>query len=63
MIKELKIILAENDEIEATRKIRPLTKLFQSLLKSFALEGVREKAIEAGCNDYFSKTLHETKLL
>jgi hypothetical protein len=29
---------------------------------AYGLEGDREKAIEAGCNDYISKPINQTKL-
>ncbi|NEW80664.1 MAG: response regulator, partial [Gelidibacter sp.] len=51
------------DGYEATRQIRQFNN--KSLIiaqTAFALEGDREKAIEAGCNEYLSKPIARNKL-
>ncbi|MGF7141535.1 response regulator [Roseimarinus sediminis] len=48
---------------EATRQIREFNKEVVIIAQTaFALSGDREKAIEAGCNDYISKPINKTKL-
>jgi len=52
------------DGYEATRQIRMFNKEVIIIAQTaFALEGDREKAIEAGCNDYLSKPIGKNKLL
>lgn len=52
------IKMAEMDGIEATRQIRKFNKDVIIIAQTaFALTGDREKAIEAGCNDYISKPI------
>lgn len=49
---------------EATRHIRQLNKDVVIIAQTaFGLSGDREKAIEAGCNDYIAKPIHKTHLL
>jgi signal transduction histidine kinase/CheY-like chemotaxis protein len=49
---------------EATRQIRQLNKDVVIIAQTaFGLHGDREKAIEAGCNDYIAKPIHKTQLL
>ncbi|PKP32291.1 MAG: hypothetical protein CVT99_06020 [Bacteroidetes bacterium HGW-Bacteroidetes-16] len=49
---------------EATRLIREFNKEVIIIAQTaFALSGDREKAIEAGCNDYISKPINKNKLL
>ena len=48
---------------EATRQIRAFNKDVIIIAQTaFALSGDKEKAIEAGCNDYISKPVNTTKL-
>ena len=48
----------------ATRQIRKFNKEVVIIaLTAFGLSGDREKAIEAGCNDYLSKPLKMSELL
>lgn len=48
---------------EATRQIREFNKDVIIIAQTaFALSGDKEKAIEAGCNDYISKPVNTTKL-
>jgi len=52
------IKMAEMDGYEATRQIRLSDKKVKIIAQTaFGMEGDREKAIEAGCNDYISKPL------
>ena len=52
------------DGYEATRKIRQFNKdVIIFAQTAFALTGDREKAIEAGCNDYIAKPIQKEKLL
>ncbi|WP_321371302.1 PAS domain S-box protein [uncultured Draconibacterium sp.] len=49
---------------EATRKIREFNKKVIIIAQTaFALEGDKEKAIEAGCNNYISKPISQDELL
>ena len=49
---------------EATRQIRKFNKDVVIIAQTaFGLSGDREKAIEAGCNDYISKPINRAKLL
>jgi CheY-like chemotaxis protein len=48
---------------EATMKIREFNKKVVIIAQTaFALNGDREKSIEAGCNDYISKPINRVKL-
>ena len=52
------------DGYEATRKIRQFnTKVIIVAQTAFALTGDREKAVDAGCNDYIAKPIQKEKLL
>ena len=58
------IKLPEMDGYEATRKIREFNKDIVIIAQTaFALIGDREKAIEAGCNDYISKPISKDILI
>jgi len=49
---------------EATRQIRQLNKDIVIIAQTaFGLSGDREKAIEAGCNDYIAKPINNKQLL
>jgi hypothetical protein len=49
---------------EATRQIREFNKnVFIIAQTAYGLSGDREKAIEAGCNDYLSKPINKAELL
>jgi CheY-like chemotaxis protein len=49
---------------EATRQIRQFNKDVVIIAQTaFGLSGDREKAIEAGCNDYISKPINKDELL
>jgi PAS domain S-box-containing protein len=51
------------DGYEATRKIREFNKSVIIIAQTaYGLEGDREKAIEAGCNDYIPKPINQIKL-
>ena len=53
------IELQEMDGYEATRQIRKFNKnLIIIAQTAFGLAGDREKALEAGCNDYIAKPIH-----
>jgi len=55
--------LPELDGYEATRQIREFNKdVIIVALTGFGFTGEREKAIQAGCNDYFSKPVNKYKL-
>jgi PAS domain S-box-containing protein len=57
------IVMPEMDGYEATRKIREFNKEVVIIAQTaYALEGDREKAIEAGCNDYISKPISRIQL-
>ena len=52
------------DGIEATREIRKTNKTIPILAQTaYALSGDKEKALEAGCNDYISKPLNKKVLV
>jgi CheY-like chemotaxis protein len=52
------------DGYEATRQIREFNKAVVIIAQTaFGLEGDREMAIAAGCNDYISKPIHIAELL
>lgn len=52
------------DGYEATKQIRKFNKSVMILAQTaYALVGDREKAIEAGCDDYISKPINEVELL
>ncbi|MCF8350678.1 MAG: response regulator, partial [Bacteroidales bacterium] len=52
------------DGYEATAKIREFNKEIPIIaITAYALEGDREKAIKAGCNDYISKPVKKAHLL
>jgi hypothetical protein len=51
------------DGFEATRKIREFNKSVIIIAQTaYGLAGDREKALEAGCNDYISKPIDQIKL-
>ena len=57
------IHMPEMDGYEATRKIRVFNKDIIIIAQTaFGLSGDREKAIEAGCNDYISKPIKKDEL-
>jgi len=57
------IKMPEMDGYEATRKIREFNKDVIIIAQTaYGLEGDREKAIEAGCNDYIPKPINQIKL-
>jgi len=57
------IQMPEMDGYEATRQIRQFNKKVIIIAQTaYGLAGDREKAIEAGCNDYISKPI-SSKLL
>ena len=58
------IKMPEMDGIEATKEIRKLNPSVPIIAQTaYALSGDREKALEAGCNDYITKPLNKTELL
>lgn len=58
------IKMPEMDGYEATRRIRQFNKDVVIVAQTaYGLSGDREKAIEAGCNDYFSKPLNKDLLI
>jgi len=58
------IQMPEMDGYEATRQIREFNKKVIIIAQTaFALSGDKEKAIEAGCNDYISKPIKKVGLL
>ncbi len=57
------IKIPEMDGYEATRRIRKFNKKVIIIAQTaFALAGDKEKALEAGCNDYISKPIKKEKL-
>ena len=57
------ILLPEMDGYEATRKIRTFNKSIVIIAQTaYALYGEREKALEAGCDDYISKPIDNRQL-
>ena len=57
------IKLPKMDGYEATRQIREFNKDVIIIAQTaYALTGEREKAIEAGCNDYISKPISKVSL-
>jgi len=58
------IQLPEMDGYEATRQIREFNKeVIIIALTAYGLEGDREKAIRAGCNDYNAKPVSKDQLI
>jgi hypothetical protein len=58
------IKMPEMDGYAATRQIRQFNKDVVIVAQTaFAMSGDREKAIEAGCNDYFSKPFNKPALM
>lgn len=58
------IKMPEMDGYTATREIRKLNDTLVIIAQTaYALTGDREKAIEAGCNDYIAKPIHKVKLI
>ena len=58
------IKMPDLDGYEATKKIREFnTDVIIIAQTAYALEGDREKALEAGCNDYIAKPIPKDKLL
>jgi CheY-like chemotaxis protein len=52
------------DGITATKEIRKINKDLPIIAQTaYALEGDKEKALEAGCNDYISKPIDKNHLL
>jgi signal transduction histidine kinase/CheY-like chemotaxis protein len=57
------VLMPEMDGLEATRQIRKFNKDVIIITQSaFGLEGDREKAIAAGCNDYITKPIKAAEL-
>jgi CheY-like chemotaxis protein len=57
------IQMPEMNGYEATRQIRTFNKEVIIIAQTaFGMEGDREKAINAGCNDYISKPLNILRL-
>jgi len=57
------IQMPEMNGYEATRKIREFNKEVIIIAQTaFALAGDREKALEAGCNDYITKPINKEKM-
>jgi CheY-like chemotaxis protein len=58
------IKMPEMDGIYATLLIREFNKTVPIIAQTaYALEGDKEKALEAGCNNYISKPIEKTKLI
>jgi PAS domain S-box-containing protein len=58
------IQMPELSGYEATHQIRQFnTEVIVIALTAFALTGDREKAIEAGCNDYIAKPINKSELM
>jgi PAS domain S-box-containing protein len=58
------IKMPEMDGIEATVLIREFNKTVPIIAQTaYALEGDKEKALEAGCNNYIPKPIEKTKLI
>ncbi|WP_346863777.1 PAS domain S-box protein [uncultured Draconibacterium sp.] len=58
------IKMPELDGIEATKRIREFNETVPIIAQTaYALEGDREKALEAGCNAYVSKPINKNDLL
>jgi CheY-like chemotaxis protein len=58
------IQMPDLNSLEATRQIRQFNKGVVIIAQTaFGLSGDREKAIEAGCNDYISKPINKDELL
>jgi len=58
------ILIPEMDGHEATRQIRKFNKDVIIIAQTaYALEGDKEKAIAAGCDDYMSKPINQELLL
>ena len=58
------IQMPEMDGYVATRKIRQFNKDVIIIAQTaYGLKGDKEKAIDAGCNDYIAKPINKTKLL
>ena len=56
--------MPDMDGYEAARQIRLFNKDVVIIAQTaFALTGDREKAIEAGCNDYISKPIKKDELM
>ncbi len=68
-IPEIKVVLMDLkmpgiDGFEATKQIKKINKDVVVIAQTaYALEGDREKALEAGCDDYITKPIDKTKLL
>ena len=58
------VLMPEMDGLEATRKIREFNKEVIIIAQTaYGMQGDREKALSAGCNDYISKPIKKTELL
>jgi CheY-like chemotaxis protein len=58
------IRLPEMDGLEATRQIRLFNPNIIIIAQTaYALIGDREKAVEAGCNDYIAKPIKRVELM
>ncbi|MDP3644172.1 MAG: response regulator [Bacteroidota bacterium] len=58
------ILMPDIDGYEATRQIREFNTTVVIIAQTaYALSGDREKAIEAGCNDYISKPIRKDNLM
>ncbi|HKJ78664.1 MAG TPA: response regulator, partial [Prolixibacteraceae bacterium] len=52
------------DGINATKKIREFNKKIPIIAQTaYALAGDKEKALDAGCNDYISKPINKEELI
>jgi len=58
------IKMPDMDGLEAAREIRQFNKKIPIIVQSaYALSGDREKAMDAGCNDYISKPIIQEELM
>jgi CheY-like chemotaxis protein len=56
--------MPEMDGLEATRRVRKINQKVPIIMQTaYAMPGDKEKALDAGCNDYITKPINKNNLI